>query len=248
MEDSESKLLNIFQLSLGEDLLDELNFPVLKVQLNDDNFAIWKFAWIERKYSKNDNEKILCIKLDCDINSDHWTENITFNFLIKNSSQMFFVLKSISGIQWKNESTSTGIDKLKMIAYSKMNLTLEIIVFKEKICDEISTLKNQSKILSDFLKLLKSSHRSDLKIITHDGKVFNTHKLILCTRSKYFDRLFSSDADDEIEKFETKFDSAVIENLLRFIYTEEFSEHSHDDYMKLYEAAMLYEIENLPEK
>lgn len=249
-----SELLKIFHIVLSEEIFDDLHSPQIKIQ-SDANPAVWNFLWIERKCQKNEIEKILSLKLVSGLDqqqthSSFWIDKIHFNFLIRNSSQMFFTLKIISGIDWKNETPSIGINHQKLIAYSKMNLTLEVSVFKEEAYNklqEISRLRNHSDILEDFQKLWMSSNQSDLKIITQDGNTLEAHKLILCARSKFFNRHFSSIEMKSVEQFTTGFDSNVMKNLLCFIYTEEFSENSHDDHMKLFEAAKLFVIRKLPE-
>lgn len=63
---------------------------------------------------------------------------------------------------------------------------------------------------------------SDCSILTSDEKEVNVHRFFLCKSSQYFQEIFGTSEmqDAKRRKIQLEFDSTVMNEILRFIYTQ----------------------------
>jgi hypothetical protein len=98
----------------------------------------------------------------------------------------------------------------------------------------------------DYEELFMNMNFADVSIFTSDKKQLEAHKVILSTRSKVFNKMFSHDmteAKTGIIRIDD-FDSKVIKELLRYIYYTKVKNIKEFD-IQLYDAADKYEMEKL---
>ncbi|GAV08423.1 hypothetical protein RvY_18114 [Ramazzottius varieornatus] len=128
-------------------------------------------------------------------------------------------------------------DSIKILWY------LEILVEVESHTNKVES--PGSTLGSDLGELLKSGRNADVLIKSGDGKTYPAHKLVISTRSKYFEAMFNHPTKEANKASVDLPDPGdIIQLLLEFMYTDKvtnfssFSEH-------LLVAADKYQIDNL---
>lgn len=114
------------------------------------------------------------------------------------------------------------------------------------VCDIIQS--DLPKSLSRFLEdAFISQDLTDIALLSKDGKVYKAHKVMLAARSSVFAAMFKHDEMKESKHREVKIDDIngdVIEEMLRFVYTEK-SENLKIMAKDLLIAAEKYDLKKL---
>lgn len=97
--------------------------------------------------------------------------------------------------------------------------------------------------------MLNDNRLADFELRTNDGKVFMAHKFILAARSPVFFAMLTSDMKEASEGSTAvpDFNSNIIEELLRFIYSGKVK-NLDDIARELIYAADMYQLEQLKSK
>ena len=101
-------------------------------------------------------------------------------------------------------------------------------------------------LFDDFTKSFKESRKRneppcDVTLISKDGKKFPAHSFILSIRSPYFKKLFLK---GKREKYNLKYDSAIVGNILNYVYGDEkcMKHYSTVESVRTFKAAKEYKI------
>jgi len=108
----------------------------------------------------------------------------------------------------------------------RFELEVRVPIMFESIQDprQVNVEIPSATMAADLLSLLDTERSSDVRILV-DGETIKAHSLILCSRSKVFDRLLNGGMrESETKEIRIEDCSALtFKALLRFLYTDDFS-------------------------
>ena len=105
-------------------------------------------------------------------------------------------------------------------------------------------ISNYEKSLLTALKSFQENYRhlTDFTIICQNGTEFNSHKILLAARSKYFEALFRQEPQKSSVKLD--FDDHVVETVLKSLVCSDFNEFLVEDLLQLLEVTDFLQMED----
>ena len=233
-------------------------------------FMGWSSKWnytflrdsenISQKYTKVPNWRITLsvgkqIDYCSDIEKYTWNsgqifsiDNITKNINVINSPNGDLIKFNINSPYIAEPYTHCGYKQSPNSLERKTMLLKkrELFIKEKKIDDENKKNINKSKI-SDSLKFfVNNKNLSDINFTFSNKKNIYAHKIILISRSKYFNSLFQGllKESNENELFIDKFSYSIFFEIIKYIYTAEFN-CDGSNIIELLEASNYYLLDDL---
>lgn len=210
-----------------------------------------KKIYLKYKIVLTNNDNIIDEYLnDCDIINEYTNDGIV---KINSNKNKWDVISSYSYEHISKENLDNLIIKIKIIVFydNKVNEVCynEIIpdIIKNRFIDLIKTEDNN---YGRFINRFNYKKYNDLEIRFINNKNIYVSKLILCTESKYFDSMFSSNMQESkkniIDLKDINYDSAY--NVLKYMYCKNIEHvilesNKNDDY--IYKLIEMYTISDM---
>ena len=92
---------------------------------------------------------------------------------------------------------------------------------KSKMGDEDGKIKKESIFIENMKKYLQNASKEniffDFKILTNDGSIVESNKIILASQSEYFEKMFKKECRDSTR---LEFSADVVRQVITFLYTQ----------------------------
>ena len=130
-----------------------------------------------------------------------------------------------------------------------LNLYRDTVKNKLKNIQKINSQIIKSKVVDDFSNYINSNIFSDIKFIFNDNKFIFGHKFIICSRSKYFNKMFLGNMKESNinEKLinDTSYD--VFLEIIYFLYTGKPKNINNKNVYELLCLSNMYLLDDLKE-
>ena len=92
---------------------------------------------------------------------------------------------------------------------------------KSKMGDEDGKMKKESIFTENMKKYLQNASKEniffDFKIVSNDGSIIESNKIILASQSEYFEKMFKKECRDSTR---LEFSADVVRQVITFLYTQ----------------------------